>query len=113
MKPTNSPHQKSPIVQKGLEIILQNKQKRDYLKWGGINVLLLSLLLLDIINRCPYSFSYWYYVEYVAAILLSLSITFYLFKYLFFWITFEPVNGTVAQQKLLHFDDGGNLSTYT
>lgn len=109
MKATNSPRQVSPIVRKGLDIILQNKQKRQYLKWGTINVLILSLLLIDITNKCPYSYSNWYYVEYAAAIILSLSIVCYLFKFLFSWITFEPVKGTAAQQKLLHFDDGGNL----
>lgn len=113
MKATNTPHQVSPIVQRGLDIMLQNKQKRSYLKWGTINVLILALLLIDINNRCPYTFSKWYYAEYVAAIVLSLSIVYYLFKYLFFWITFEPVKGSVAQQRLLHFDDGGNLCEHT
>lgn len=113
MATTNSPRQQSPIVRKGLDIILQNKEKYNYLKWGTINVLILSLLLIDITNRCPYSFSNWYYVEFVAAVILSLSIVFYLFKYLLFWITFEPVKGTAAQQKLLHFDDGGNLPNIT
>lgn len=110
MNATNSPRQLSPIVQKGLDIILQNKQKRSHLKWGTINVFILSLLLIDITNRCPYAFSNWYYVEYAAAIILSLSIVYYLFQYLFSWITFEPVKGTAAQRKLLHFDDGGNFA---
>lgn len=109
MKSTNSPRQVSAIVQKGLDINLQKKQKRTYLKWGTINVLILSLLLIDITNRCPYAFSNWYYVEYAAAVVLSLSIVYYLCGYLFFWITFEPVKGTAAQQKLLHFDDGGKF----
>lgn len=108
MKATNSPHHVSPIVDRGLDIILQNKQNRTFFKWGAINVLILSLLLIDITNRCPYTFSNWYYAEFGVAIILSLSIVYYLFKYIFFCITFEPVTGTAAQQKLLHFDEGGN-----
>lgn len=102
-----SPHQSSPIVGKGLDIYLQNKQKRNILKWGTINVLVLSVILFDISNKCPYAFSKWYYVEYVAAAILSLSVLYYFSKYFYFWITFEPLKGTSAQQKLLHFDDGG------
>lgn len=103
---TSSPS-RSPIVDKSLGIYLQAKTSRSDLKWGTINVVLLSILLFDLSNKCPYAFSKWYYLEYAAAGLLGLSVLYYFSRYFFFWFTFEPINGTQEQRKLLHFDDGG------
>lgn len=109
-----SPLQSSPIVKKGLDIYLINKKKRNYLKWGSMNAVILSVLMYDINNKCPFAYSKWYYIEYMAAGLLALSVLYYFGKYLFLWLTFEPIKGTPAQRKLLHFDDGGtNLITHT
>lgn len=111
---TTSPLQSSPIVKKGLEIYLTNKKKRNYLKWGSINSLVLSVMMYDIMNTCPFAYSNWYYIEYIAAGVLAFSVLYYFCKYLVLWFTFEPIKGTQAQRKLLHFDDGGtNLITHT
>lgn len=106
-----SPLQSSPIVKKGLDIYLINKKKRNYLKWGSMNAVILSVLMYDIKNKCPFAYSKWYYIEYIVAGLFALSVLFYFTKYLFLWLTFEPIKGTQAQRKLLHFDDGGNYIT--
>lgn len=103
-----SPLQSSPLVKKGLDIYLENKKKRNCLKWGTINAVILSVMMYDIKNKCPFAYSNWYYIEYVAAGLLALSVVYYFMKYIFLWFTFEPIKGTSAQQKLLHFDDGGD-----
>lgn len=102
-----SPLQSSPIVKKGLEIYLMNKKKRDYLKWGTINAVILSVMMYDIKNKCPFAYSKWYYIEYIVAGFLALSVLYYFIKYMFLWFRFEPIKGTPAQRKLLHFEDGG------
>lgn len=107
---STSPLQSSPLVKKGLDIYLENKNKRNYLKWGTINAVFLAVMMYDIKNKCPFAYSNWYYIEYVAAGLLALSVLYYFIKYIFLWLTFEPIKGTQAQRKLLHFDDGGNLT---
>lgn len=109
----NTTQQQSPIVKKGLSIYLQNKQKRNFLKWGLINVAVLLILVLDLSSKCPYAFSKWFYVEYLATGLLGLSTLYYFSKYCYLWITFEPINGTVEQKQLLHFEDGGKYSQFS
>lgn len=105
---TETPPKSSTIVQKGLNINLQNKQMRNYLKWASLNVLVLTILLMDLSNKCPYAFSHWYYVEYAAAALLMLSIFCYTLKYVYYLLTFDPIKGTSDQKRLLHFDEAGN-----
>lgn len=100
---------RSPIVEKTLRIHLQTKTSRNDLKWGSINVALLSILLFDISNKCPFAFSNWYYIEYAAAILLGLSVLYYFSRYFFYWFTFEPIKGTQEQRRLLHFSEGGEF----
>lgn len=107
---STSPLQSSPIVKKGLDIYLDNKKKRYYLRWGCINSLILSVMMYDINNKCPFAYSKWYYIEYVIASMLALSVCYYFIKYMFLWVTFEPIKGTQAQRKLLHFEDGGNFN---
>lgn len=104
---STSPLRASPIVNKGLDTILKNKRKRGYLKWGAINALFLSIVMFDIKNKCQFSYSNWFYTEYVVAGVLSLSLLYYFLKYFYVWLTFEPIRGTPAQRRLLHFDDGG------
>lgn len=101
---------RSPIVDKSLNVYLETKQNRTDLKWGVINVLVLSVLLFDISNKCPYAFSKWYYLEYAAAASLSLSVLYYFIRIFHFWFTFEPIKGTQEQRRLLRFDDGGKTS---
>lgn len=99
--------QSSPIVKKSLDIYLDNKKKRNYLKWCAINCVFLSILMYDIRNKCPFASSKMYYIEYMVAGVFALSALFYFIKYMVLWLTFEPIKGTQAQRKLLHFDDGG------
>lgn len=105
----SSPNQSSPIVHKSLDIYLKNKQMRNSLKWGSINLLLLSFVMFDINNKCPFAFTYWFYAEYAVAGLLGLSVLYYFTCYIYFWLTFEPIKGTPAQRRLLHFEDGGKV----
>lgn len=63
--------------------------------------------MYDIKQKCPFAFTKWYYLEYAAAVLLALSVFFYFTKYIYLWLTFEPIKGTQAQRNLLHFEDGG------
>lgn len=108
----NTSLEQSSIVKNGLRIYLQNKQMRTFLKWGIINIAVLMIVLFDLSSKCPYALSKWFYIEYVAAALLGLSTLYYFSKYFYLWITFEPINGTIEQKHLLHFDDGGKFSTF-
>lgn len=105
---STSPIESSPIVKKSLDIYLENKKKRNYLKWGSINAVFLSVMMYDIKNKCPFAFSKWYYLEYTIAGILALCVLYYFTKFIYLWLTFEPIKGTQAQRKLLHFEDGGN-----
>lgn len=100
-----TPTKPSEIVAKGLELQLKAKQARQHLKWGAIHLGILAVLLFDIFNKCPYSFSQWYYVEYTAAVLVALSAFVYFLRYLFFAFSFEPIKGTLAQRDLMQFDE--------
>lgn len=104
-----SPLQSSPLVRKGLDIYLENKKKRNFIKWGSINAIILSVMMYDINKKCSYAQSKWYYIEYGIASLLALSVFYYFIKYMLMWLRFEPIKGTQAQRKLLHFEDGGNI----
>lgn len=92
-------------MEKSLEFHLRTKKKKECVKWGGINATLLAILVFDISYKCPYSFSKWYYVEYAAIAILSLSVLCYLLKYLFYVLSSEPIKGSEIQRDLLHFDD--------
>lgn len=105
----NTSLEQSPIVKNGLKIYLQNKQMRNFMKWGIINIVILVIILFDLSSQCPYAFSKWFYIEYLAAAMVGLSTLYYFSKYFYLWITFEPINGTSEQKHLLHFDDGGNF----
>lgn len=106
---TSPPNHSSPIVRKGLDIYLKSKRKRQYLAWGSINAVLLSIIVYDIRNKCPFAYSKWYYVEYAIAAFLGLSVLYYFSKYIFLWLTFKPIRGTQLQRKLLSFEDAGKI----
>ncbi|KAG4066219.1 hypothetical protein HA402_000443 [Bradysia odoriphaga] len=102
----HSPYHKSEIVSRGLELNFSAKVSRHSLKWGTINVCLLSMLLFDISNQEPFALSKWYYVECVGAILTALSVAYYFGKYFYLLFTVQPLQGTVQQRELLQFKDG-------
>ncbi|XP_065086552.1 transmembrane protein 209 [Ochlerotatus camptorhynchus] len=101
----NSPSQRSPLVDRTLDLYLTNRRSRECLKWGSINIALLSILLFDISNKCPYSFSQWYYLEYAAAAILTGSVLYYFGRYFYYLFSREALKGTEQQRKLLKFDN--------
>ncbi|XP_053683142.1 transmembrane protein 209 [Sabethes cyaneus] len=101
----NSPSQRSPLVNRTLDLNLNKRRSRECLKWGSLNIVLLSIILFDISNKCPYSFSKLYYVEYAAVVLVAMSVAYYFARYFFYLFSKEPLQGTEYQRKLLKFDD--------
>ncbi|XP_058055014.1 transmembrane protein 209 [Anopheles bellator] len=108
-----SPGQRSPIVSGTLTLNLNKKRSKEWLCWGTMNVLLLSVLLFDISNKCPYSFSRWYYIEYAAAAILACSMTYYYAQYFFYLFGTEPIKGTEQQRQMLQVasDDNSFITT--
>lgn len=92
-------------MEKSLECHLKTKKKKECVKYGLINAFLLAILILDISNKCPYSFSKWYYLEYAAIAILLCSALCYLLKYFFYVLSSQPIKGSEIQRDLLHFDD--------
>ncbi|XP_058125014.1 transmembrane protein 209 [Anopheles ziemanni] len=99
-----SPVQCSPILTRTLELNLNKKLSKECLRWGTVNVVLLSVLLFDISNKCPYAFSHWYYVEYAAAAILGTSMVYYFSRYFYYLFSAEPIEGTEQQRRILKFD---------
>ncbi|XP_055625345.1 transmembrane protein 209 [Toxorhynchites rutilus septentrionalis] len=100
----SSPISRSPLVDKTLDVYLNNKRSRECLQWGSINIVLLSIIFFDISSKCPYSFSQWYYLEYAAAGILSCSALYYFARYFYYIFSKEPLTGTENQRKLLKFE---------
>ncbi|XP_073837897.1 transmembrane protein 209 [Musca autumnalis] len=103
-----TPQKQNSLVERGLDLRLRASKAKYYLKWGSINVILLAILLFDISNKCPYAESNWYYVEYVAAGLVGLSVLACFCKYFLYVFHTQPVQGTQQQKNLLKFDDNDN-----
>lgn len=85
---------------------LNNHKKSQSLKWGSVNILVLSIIIFDIRNKSPLDFSNWLYLEYAASFILGSSIFYYFARYFYYLFSFEPLHGTDAQRKLLKFKDG-------
>lgn len=96
---------KSPVVNKSLEVRLWAKFSRDALKWSVVHVGLLGVLIYDVSQKCKYANSKLYWIEYFAIGILACSLLYYLARYLYFSVIWEPVVGTVEQQRLLQFED--------
>uniref|UniRef100_A0A182N9A0 Transmembrane protein 209 n=1 Tax=Anopheles dirus TaxID=7168 RepID=A0A182N9A0_9DIPT len=99
-----SPVQCSPIMNRTLELNLNKKRSKECLRWGTVHMLLLSVVLFDISNKCPYSFSHLYYVEYMAAVILGVSMVYYYSCYFYYVFSLEPIHGTEHQRRILKFD---------
>uniref|UniRef100_A0A182MN13 Transmembrane protein 209 n=1 Tax=Anopheles culicifacies TaxID=139723 RepID=A0A182MN13_9DIPT len=99
-----SPTQCSPILNRTLELNLSRKRSKECLRWGTVHILLLSVVLFDISNKCSYSFSNLYYVEYVAAAMLGCSMVYYYSCYFYYLFSTEPICGTEQQRRILKFD---------
>lgn len=99
------PTKRNQIVEKSLDLQMEAKMAKKSLIWGSINILLLAILLFDISNKCPFAVSKWYYIEYAAAGILAASVLCNFFKYLFYVLGKESVEGTKEQKNLLGFED--------
>lgn len=93
---------KSPVLKKSLDVRLRTKLSRDAFKYSLVNSLVIGVILYDVSRRCPDS---WLWIEYLALGINVLSLLYYLGRFLYFSITWEPVVGTEAQKRLLQFDD--------
>lgn len=105
--PPCSPNQRNSLVDRGLDLYLASKTSRTALKWGSINIGLLSVLMFDISNQCPYAVSKWYYLEYAVAVLIACSVVFHFGRYFYIFFSFDPVQGTEEQRRLMQFEANG------
>lgn len=105
--PPCSPNQRNNLVDRGLDLYLDARKSRSALKWGSINVALLSVLLFDISNQCPFAVSKWYYLEYAIAAVIALSVVFHFGRYFYIFFSLEPVQGTDEQRRLMQFEANG------
>lgn len=99
-----SPFVKNDLVDGTLTLQLRRKQKSNCLLYGGINLLLFGIIGFDLNLKCPFSESYFYYLEYAAAVLLALSATYYYLTWLYYKLGSSPLHVTEAQRKLLGFN---------
>lgn len=93
------------LFKQSLQIHLWTKLSRDALKWSTIHAFILSILIYDVSNKCKYAASKWYWIEYFAIVIVAFSLVYYLGRYLYFSLNWEPVVGTAEQKQLLQFDD--------
>lgn len=98
-------------MEQSLDLKLRASKAKYYLKWGSFNVVILAILMFDISNKCPYAESNWYYVEYVAAAIVGLSMLACFLKYFLYIFYTQPVQGTRQQKNLMKFDDNGLLTS--
>ncbi|KAH8300537.1 hypothetical protein KR018_011924, partial [Drosophila ironensis] len=108
--PHSSPLRKNGLVEHSLDLRLRASQARHYLKWCAINVLVLSVLLVDLSRTCSYQYtSKWFLAECALCCLSVLSGVACLCKYLWLWCLGDQVIGTSAQGCLL---DGSFDNSY-
>lgn len=96
---------KSPVVNKSLDVRLWAKLSRDALKWSLLHVAILGVLIYDVSKKCKYAESKLYWIEYCAIGIISCSLLYYIIRYLYFSVIWEPVVGTAEQKRLLQFED--------
>lgn len=101
----SSPRARNPIVDRGLDVQLLAHQGRIFLKWGSINAVLLSIVMYDLSHKCPHARSAWFYVEYLSAAVLALSLCYNFARFFYGRMQMAPIRGTVEQRRLLRFDD--------
>lgn len=108
---SSTPLKQNALVEQSLDLKLRASKAKYYLKWGSFNVVILAILMFDISNKCPYAESNWYYVEYVAAAIVGLSMLACFLKYFLYIFYTQPVQGTRQQKNLMKFDDNGLLTS--
>ncbi|XP_017864383.1 PREDICTED: transmembrane protein 209 [Drosophila arizonae] len=98
-------------VQENLEHRQKRAEARNYLKWGFINIILLTLICVDLWQTClSMRSTLWYQVEFSVAVCISLSVAACAGKY-FWWLCIDntPLCVTEVQRCLL---DEGNDNTF-
>ncbi|XP_017070540.1 transmembrane protein 209-like [Drosophila eugracilis] len=108
-----SPPKSNPLVQRSLDLRLRIAQAKNYLKRCLLNVVILSLLLLDIrVNGNYANRKYWLYLtEYLISTVLALSALACFVKYLWLIHGEEQVIGTANQKYLLDGRDENIFGT--
>lgn len=107
--PTSSPLARNPIVDHGLDAQLHAGQLRYSLRWGSINVALLSVVLYDLARMRAAAFGppVWRSAgAHAAAAVLALSVLYHFTVYFYRRFSLVPVCGTAEQRRLLRFDEG-------
>ncbi|EDW79563.1 uncharacterized protein Dwil_GK20346 [Drosophila willistoni] len=97
-----SPLSRNPVVEHSLNLRLRNSQSRTYLKWFALNILILSVLIVDLRGTCQLQrYSYYYLTKYLIAILSGTSAVACIGKYLWIWFASGQMLGTEEQKSLL------------
>jgi hypothetical protein len=95
----------SIILERSLSL---NKTRRDIRKsliWGSVNLLILSVLLYDIANSCPFHFDFYDYVKYGFVCIISINVLYYAAKIMISNFNKEQIPITLEQKKLLGISD--------
>ncbi|KAH8257171.1 hypothetical protein KR038_005168, partial [Drosophila bunnanda] len=110
--PPSSPLSRNPVVQRSLDLRFRSAQARYYLKWCSINVVILSLLLLDIWQACRSVYrTYYFMAECTVTAVVGLSALACFGKYLWLWCGGDQVMGTDIQKRLLDGRDDNSVRT--
>lgn len=98
-------------VQESLEHRQKRAEARYYLKWGFINIILLTLICADLWQTClSMRSTLWYQVEFSVAVCISLSVAACAGKY-FWWLCIDntPLCVTEVQRCLLNEGNGKEI----
>lgn len=101
-------------LRESLEIRRRRSEANNYLKWGIVNLIVLSLLAFNMWQTCLYNTdTLLYRAEYMLAVFVSLSLAACTGKYMW-WFVFHsaPVCVTEQQRCLLDVSNGKLLADY-
>lgn len=93
------------MVTNTVKLRFQLKQRRDSLFWAFFCICLLCIIAYDLRDRCPFSFSKLYYIEYGAATILLLSLFYNSLRYVYYVFSAKSIHGDFEQRTLLGFSD--------
>ncbi|XP_071454657.1 transmembrane protein 209 isoform X2 [Hetaerina americana] len=92
---------RSAVVEETLDMISAVKKANQSLVWGAVNISFLSVVLYDILYKCPaYSLAV-YYGEVALAVILALSTAFHITRYVYVNWCLKPVILTPQQRRLM------------
>lgn len=98
----------SPVVKKSLDLRLWSKISRNALKWSLLHAAILGVLVYDVSNKCKYADSKLYWIEYLLIGIVACSLVYYIVRYIYYSVIWEPVVGTEDQKRLLQFENKDN-----